>query len=79
MQPIKKRKGKELFQEEKELNREISRIRVRMEHTIGSIKFMRIVKDECRPKANLFVERIFATYAALHNPRIKIKPQAYKN
>ena len=79
IQPIKKRKGKILTQEEKEFNREVSRIRVRVEHTIGSVKFMRIVKDECRLRANSFVERIFATCAALHNLRIKMKPWAYKN
>lgn len=79
VQPTKKTKGKELSKEEKKANREISRIRVRVEHAIGSAKLMRMVKDECRLRANLFVERIFATCAALHNLRIKIKPWAYKN
>lgn len=39
---------------------------------------MRIVKNECRLRANLFVERIFATCAALHNLRIKTEPWTYK-
>lgn len=47
MQPIKKPKGKELTKEEKEHNRKISSFRIRVEHAIGSSKFMRIVKDEC--------------------------------
>lgn len=79
IQPIKKRKGKILSQEDKEFNRQVSGIRVRVEHAIGSAKFMRIVKDECRLRANCFVERIFATCAALHNLRIKINPWTYKN
>ncbi|MGJ1014505.1 transposase family protein [Bacteroides salyersiae] len=79
IQPVKKRKGKILSQEQKEFNRQVSSIRVRVEHAIGSAKFMRIVKDECRLRANSFVERIFATCAALHNLRIKIKPWTYKN
>lgn len=79
IQPIKRRKGKILSEEDKEFNRQVSSIRVRVEHAIGSVKFMRIVKDECRLRANCFVERIFTTCAALHNLRIKIKPWTYKN
>lgn len=79
IQPIKKRKEKELSEEQKEFNKKVSSIRVRVEHAIGDAKFMRIVKDECRLRANSFVQRIFATYAALHNLRIKIKPWTYKN
>lgn len=79
IQPIKKRKGKVLTEEQKEFNREVSRIRVRVEHAIGSAKFMRIVKDKCRFRADQFVEHIFTTCAALHNLRIKIKPWTYKN
>lgn len=79
IQPVKKSRGKELSDDRKASNREISRIRVRVEHTIGSAKFMRIVKDECRLRTNYFVQRIFATCAALHNLRIKIEPWTYKN
>ena len=56
----------------------ISKIRVRVEHAIGSVKFMMIVKDECRLRANQFVERIFAICAALHNLRITTEPWIYK-
>jgi hypothetical protein len=74
VQPIKKPKGRELTPEEKEYNRKVSSYRIRVEHTIGSAKRMRIVKDECRLRANNFVSRIFRTCAALHNFRIKYKP-----
>ena len=74
IQPTKKAKEKEFPKKEKEANREISRIRVSVEHVIGNAKLMRMVKDKCHLRANLFVERIFTICAALHNLRIKIKP-----
>ena len=46
IQPVKKRKGKELTCEEKERNRDISKTRVRIEHVISSVKRYRIVKDK---------------------------------
>jgi hypothetical protein len=76
-QPVKKPKGRNLTKEEKEYNKEISSFRVRVEHTIGSVKYMRIVKDECRLR-NGFAERIFKTCAALHNLRININPWLYE-
>jgi hypothetical protein len=79
VQPQKKPKGKELTQEQKQYNRTVSSFRVRVEHTIGSIKRYRTVKDECRLRRNLFVEKVFSTCAALHNFRIKDKPFAYEN
>jgi hypothetical protein len=79
VQPVKKPKGRELSLQEKEFNRQVSSFRVRVEHAIGSAKRMRIVKDECRLRANNFVRRIFKTCAALHNFRIKIKPWTYRN
>lgn len=79
VQPVKKSKGKELSAEEKEHNKKVSSFRIRVEHAIGSVKFMRIVKDECRLRANNFVKRIFRTCAAIHNFRIKLNPWHYEN
>ena len=78
-QPVKKPKGRNLTEEEKQYNKEISSFRIRVEHAIGSAKYMRIVKDECRLRANSFVERIFKTCTALHNFRINMNPWHYKN
>ena len=78
-QPKKKPPGKERTPEDKEYNRQISSFRVRVEHVIGSAKRMRIVKDECRLRADNFVGRIFRTCAAMHNFRIKINPWHYEN
>jgi hypothetical protein len=43
-----KPRGKELVPEEKEDNRLISKIRIRIEHAIGGVKRYRIVKDKIR-------------------------------
>jgi hypothetical protein len=77
-QPVKKPMGRELTAEEKEGNRKIASFRIRIEHATGSAKRMRIVKDECRLRANNFVERIFKTCAAIHNFRIRINTWHYK-
>lgn len=78
-QPIKKPKGRELTEKEKEYNKDISSFRIRVEHAIGSTKHMRIIKDECRLRRNEFTKRIFRTCAAIHNFKIKINPWHYKN
>jgi len=79
IQPQKKPRGKELTQEQKESNRQISSYRVRVEHAIGGVKRYRIVKDECRLRKNDFVEGVFLYCAALHNFRLNTRPFAYKN
>ena len=50
IQPKKKPKGRHLTDEEKAKNREISSIRIRVEHAIGGIKRYRIVKEKLRKK-----------------------------
>jgi hypothetical protein len=77
IQPQRKPKGKELTEEQKDVNRQISSYRVRVEHSIGSIKRYRIVKDECRLRKNNFVENVLLYCAALHNFRLKTRPFTY--
>lgn len=48
IQPKKKPRGGELTEEEKERNRKISGIRIRIEHVISGVKRYRIVKDKIR-------------------------------
>jgi len=79
IQPQKKPRGKELTQEQKDNNRQISSYRVRVEHAIGGVKRYRIVKDECRLRKNDFVGGAFLYCAALHNFRLKTRPFSYKN
>ena len=76
VQPAKKPKGKELSEEQKKRNQEISRTRVRVEHAIGGIKRYRVVKDECRMYKNDFRDRAMFVCTGLHNLRITLnKPQ----
>ena len=46
--PYKKPKGGELQEDEKEYNRRLSSIRVRVEHVIGAIKRLHILKNKYR-------------------------------
>jgi len=77
VQPLKKPKGKELTQAQKDENRAISTVRIMVEHAIGSTKRYRIVKDECRLRKNKYPYKIFAICAALHNFRVERKPFNY--
>ena len=74
IQPKKKPKGKELTEEEKEKNREISTLRVRIEHVISGIKRCRIVKDKCRNYKKGFKDLVMEISCALHNFRLKFRP-----
>ena len=77
VQPTKKPRGKEPSEGQKDKNREISSVRVRVEHFIGSIKRMRIVKDECRLRKEGFVSSIMKTCTGLHNLRVMMNPFNY--
>ena len=69
-QPKKKPRGKELTPDEKESNRLISRIRVKVEHSIGGIKVFRIVQDTFRNIKEGFVDLVMETACGLFNLRL---------
>jgi hypothetical protein len=77
IQPQKKPKGKELTPAQKDRNRQIAAVRIRVEHAIGSTKRYRIVKEECRVRKNQYPCKVFALCAALHNFRVEAKPFIY--
>jgi hypothetical protein len=77
VQPKKKPKGKELTQEEKDSNRQISSVRVRVEHAIGGVKRYRIVKDKIRNWKHDFRDQVMATCCGLHNFRLNFRPWLY--
>lgn len=77
IQPKKKPKGKELSKEQKDKNKEISSVRVRVEHAIGSIKRMKIVRNECRLRKDDVLDKLFAICTGLHNFRLTIKSFEY--
>ncbi len=74
IQPKKKAKGKELTEEEKENNREISSLRIRIEHVISGVKRCRIVKDKFRNYKKGFKDLVMEIACALHNFRLKFRP-----
>ena len=77
IQPKKKPKGRELTVEEKENNRAISSIRIRVEHAIGGIKRYRIVKDKLRNSKIGFSDSVMETCCGLHNFRLNFRPWCY--
>jgi hypothetical protein len=77
IQPAKKPKGKELSADQKSTNKRISSIRVRVEHAIGSIKRMKIVRNECRLRKENILDKVMVTCAGIHNFRLSIRPFMY--
>ena len=68
-QPVKKQKGCELSNEDKESNRLISRIRVVVENVIAGIKRLHIVKDVFRNTKDCFDDLVMILACGLHNFR----------
>lgn len=68
-QPTKKPKGKELTAEQKEQNREISKVRILVEHSIGGVKVFAIVRDIYRNMKDGFDDLAMETACGLHNFR----------
>ena len=69
--PKKKPRKKELSELDKAINQIISSIRTLVEHVIGSIKILRIVKEKIRLKGYQKRQIVFVLAAAIHNLRKK--------
>jgi hypothetical protein len=74
LQPTKKPKGRDLTEEEKALNRDISAVRVRIEHVINGVKRYRIVKDKNRNWLKGYRDTVMEIACGLHNFRLKFRP-----
>ena len=70
--PTKKPKGKELTQEQKDKNKEISSKRVLIEHAIGGVKMLKMVKDEIRIYKETTRNLVMKTACAIHNLKINL-------
>lgn len=68
-QPKKKPRKGELSAEEKAANQAISRLRVRVEHSIGGAKVLHIARDVFRNRRADYVDLSFETACGLHNLR----------
>jgi hypothetical protein len=71
--PTKKPKGKELTEEQKQKNKEISSFRILVEHAIGGVKRCRIVKERFRCTKFGFDDMVMLIACGLHNFRISLK------
>jgi hypothetical protein len=69
-QPKKKPRNKELTDTEKEQNREISKVRVEVEHQIGGVKRCQIVMQKFRNRIDDYVDDVMETACGLHNFRL---------
>jgi len=77
LQPKKKPRGGELTPDEKETNRLIAQVRIRIEHAIGGVKRYRIVKDKIRNWKAGFRDKVMETCCGLHNFRLNFRPWHY--
>ena len=79
LQPTKKPRGGELTPEQKEENRRIASIKMRIEQVIGSIKRSRIVKEKMRLWREGVRDMVMETCCALHNFRLRYRPWSYSS
>jgi hypothetical protein len=64
-----------LTAKEKERNRKISKVRVRVEHAIAGIKRSRTVKDTLRNTKDDFSDLVMEIACSLHNLRVDRRPK----
>ena len=76
-QPTKKPRGGELTLEQKEENRRIASEKMRIEHTICSVKRCRIVKDKIRYWQDRVRDMVMDIACGLHNFRLRYRPWHY--
>lgn len=70
--PLKKKKGKERTDGEKQTNKTISSIRVRIEHVIGKLKINRILADKYRGNVQS-ADLVFKNCCYLYNFKLDLK------
>jgi DDE superfamily endonuclease len=76
-QPKKKPRSGELTPPEHATNRQISSIRMRIEHAIGGVKRDRIVKDTIRLLKDGIRDAVMETCCGLHHFRLEYRPWHY--
>lgn len=76
-QPTKKPRGGALTAEQKDENRRISSEKMRIEHTICSVKRCRIIKDRLRYWKETIRDLLMEIACGLHNFRLRFRPWNY--
>jgi hypothetical protein len=72
VQPLKKPRGKELSQEQKQENKKKASERVVIEHAIGRVKVWRIVKEKIRSYRHRLRDEVLLLACGLNNFKIKL-------
>ncbi len=73
MVPFKKPRGKELGEVKKQVNRAMSKLRVKVEHVFAGLKRLRMIKDKIRISDYGKRQLIVKIAAALHNLRVEMR------
>jgi hypothetical protein len=77
-QPKKKPRKRELSEEEKQANREISRERVVIEHLISGVKRLRIIKEEMSLKVENISDDVMEIACGMHNLRNAMRKRFFR-
>jgi fibrillarin-like rRNA methylase len=78
-QPTKKPRGGVLTEEQNDENRRIASQKMRVEHTMCSVKRCRMVKDKLRYWQATFRDLMMAIACGLHNLRLRHCPWYYEH
>jgi hypothetical protein len=71
--PHKRKKNKQLSQEQEQWNKWVSKIRVKVEHIIASVKIYRKVKEKFRGRLYAREDTVMLVACALNNLKVKVK------
>lgn len=71
--PHKRGKNQDLDQHQREANKWISKVRVKVEHVIGGVKIFRKVKEKFRGRLYAREDRVMLVACALYNLKLKAK------
>ncbi len=71
--PYKRKKNQELNEQQEQYNKWVSKIRVKVEHIIASIKIYRKVKEKFRGRLFNREDRVMVIACGLHNLKLKVK------
>lgn len=71
--PHKRKKNQKLSEQQEQWNKWVSKIRVKVEHIIASIKIFRKVKEKFRGRLFNREDRVMLIACGLHNLKLKVK------
>ncbi len=74
--PWKRRRGRRLHWTHRDFNRQLAGHRIAVEHTLASVKRLRILRDEFRNRRKGMVDEVMAIGCTLHNFRWESRQRA---